>query len=309
MITRSVAQLLAEHVTLDVEGIDRLYLNAYQPRLQTGAGVAAFFKGHRGARVVSTTLMAPMSRAFVGESERFARREEMEVVRFTKGQRKDTVTKDRLKRFNEPEGLLYLGIAQERCSTFRVEKRVSPQTGKTFPWLGRSTVMCNQYYFYLVDQDFGPFFIKFSGYFPYTARICLNGHEYAKRQLDKEGIAYEPLDDGIRSCEAPERLQQILDAFDEAKIEGVAGNGSSASLTPLPRPTVRPVLPITSLSCRPSLPELKCLTARSRGVICLKRSCGRTLIWVVLVKSALSSIVESIVTLQGPSAAASSRKA
>jgi hypothetical protein len=222
MITRSVAQLLAEHVTLDVEGIDRLYLNAYQPRLQTGAGVAAFFKGHRGARVASTTLMAPMSRAFVGEIERFARREEMEVVRFTKGQRKDTVTKDRLKRFNEPEGLLYLGIAQERCSTFRVEKRVSPQTGKTFPWLGRSTVMCNQYYFYLVDQDFGPFFIKFSGYFPYTARICLNGHEYAKRQLDKEGIAYEPLDNGILSCEAPERLQQILDAFDEAKIEGVA---------------------------------------------------------------------------------------
>src|SRR5881398_1739241 len=73
-------------------------------------------KGHRGARVASTTLMAPMSRAFVGESERFARREEMEVVRFTKGQRKETVTKDRLKRFTEPEGLLYLGIAQERCS-------------------------------------------------------------------------------------------------------------------------------------------------------------------------------------------------
>ena len=106
MITRSVAQLLAEHVTLDVEGIDRLYLNAYQPRLQTGAGVVAFFKGHRGARVVSTTLMAPMSRAFVGEIERFARCEEMEVVRFTKGQRKDTVTKDRLKHFNEPEGLV-----------------------------------------------------------------------------------------------------------------------------------------------------------------------------------------------------------
>lgn len=124
MITRSVAQLLEEHVTLDVEGIDRLYLNAYQPRLQTGAGVAAFFKGHRGARVASTTLMAPMSRAFVGEIERFARREEVEVVRFTKGQRKDEVTKERLRGFNEPEGLLYLGIAQERFSSFRVEKEL-----------------------------------------------------------------------------------------------------------------------------------------------------------------------------------------
>ncbi|MFZ1537037.1 MAG: hypothetical protein WAT23_06615 [Chromatiaceae bacterium] len=41
--------------------------------------------------------------------------------------------------------------------------------------------MCNHYYFYLVDEDFGPLFIKFSSYFPYTARVCLNGHEYAKR--------------------------------------------------------------------------------------------------------------------------------
>ncbi len=136
MITRSVAQLLEEHVTLDVEGIDRLYLNAYQPRLQTGAGVAAFFKGHRGARVASTTLMAPMSRAFVGEIQRFARREEVEVVRFTKGQRKDEVTQERLRGFNAPEGLLYLGIAQERFSTFRVEKRFSPPERQSLSLVG-----------------------------------------------------------------------------------------------------------------------------------------------------------------------------
>lgn len=61
----------------------------------------------------------------------------------------------------------------------------------------RSTVLCNQYYFYLVDEDFSPLFIKFSGYFPYTARVCLNGNDYLKRQLEKEGIAYQPLDNGI----------------------------------------------------------------------------------------------------------------
>jgi hypothetical protein len=57
--------------------------------------------------------------------------------------------------------------------------------------------MCNHYYFYVVDEDFGPLFIKFSGYFPYTARACLNGHEYAKCQLRKEGIAFEALDNGM----------------------------------------------------------------------------------------------------------------
>lgn len=81
--------------------------------------------------------------------------------------------------------------------------------------------MCNQYYLYLIDDDVGLFFIKFSSYFPYTVRVCLNGHEYAKRQLEKNGIAYEALDNGVLTCESPQRLQGILDRLDETKIEGV----------------------------------------------------------------------------------------
>jgi hypothetical protein len=78
--------------------------------------------------------------------------------------------------------------------------------------------MCNHYYFYLVDADFGPLFIKFASYFPYTARVCLNGHEYAKRQLAQAGIAFEALDNGVLSCADPARLQGILDDLTETRI-------------------------------------------------------------------------------------------
>ena len=221
MIPQTVEELLEHHVTLDVEGIDRIYLNAYQPMLQTGGGVSAFFKKHRGAKVASTTLMAPMSRAFISEIEKFAKKEGIEIVRFKKGQRKDDITQQRLQQFTRPEGVLYIGKAQEKFSTFRVQKRFCVEKGISFPWLTRSAVLCNQYYFYIVDEDFGPLFIKFSGYFPYTARVCLNGNEYLKRQLKKEGIAYQALDNGILSCENPQRLQQISDELDADKIEAV----------------------------------------------------------------------------------------
>ena len=59
MIGQTVRELLEDQVQLDIEGIDRLYLNAYQPRLQTGGGVVGFFREHRGAVVASTTLMVP----------------------------------------------------------------------------------------------------------------------------------------------------------------------------------------------------------------------------------------------------------
>ena len=217
MIEQTVRELLAEHVTLDIEGIDRLYLNLYQPMLQTGGGVATFFKAHRGAKVASTALMGPMSHAFVKSIKDLAKREGIEILRFTKGQRKDEVTQERLRNFTADEGVLYIGKAQETYASFRVTKRVG-ESGQSFPWLSRGTVLCNHYYFYLVDADFGPFFIKFASYFPYTARVCLNGHEYAKRQLAKEGIAFEALDNGVLSCADPGRLQQILEELDEHKI-------------------------------------------------------------------------------------------
>ncbi len=56
------------------------------------------------------------------------------------------------------------------------------------------------YYFYCYDRDFGPFFFKFWSYFPYPAKLCLNGHEYLKRQLERRGIAFEALDNGLLSC-------------------------------------------------------------------------------------------------------------
>jgi hypothetical protein len=55
----------------------------------------------------------------------------------------------------------------------------------------------NQYYFYLLDRDFGLCFIKFSSYPPFNVRVWLNGHEWAKRQLDHCGVAYEELDNRI----------------------------------------------------------------------------------------------------------------
>src|SRR5262249_29668637 len=74
---------------------------------------------------------------------------------------------------------------------------------------------------YCVDRDFGPFFLKFCSYFPYNAKLCLNGHEYLKRQLAKEGIAFAALDNGILSCADPQRMQQIADGLDAAKIDAL----------------------------------------------------------------------------------------
>jgi hypothetical protein len=166
-IPRSVAEVVREHVTLEVEGIDR--------------------------------------------------KQRIAVVDFKKKERKDDVAAAYRGRFQGTEGILILGKAQEKVTVFRTEKRTDA-TGKKYAWIVKSATPVNQFYFYCLDEDFGPFFLKFSSYFPYNAKLCFNGHEYVKRQLAKEGIAFEALDNGVLSCANPKRLQHICAGLSAAKI-------------------------------------------------------------------------------------------
>ncbi|KIG12381.1 hypothetical protein DB30_01540 [Enhygromyxa salina] len=213
--------MLEEHVTLEVECIDRMYLNLYVPLLQTPRGIAHYFRKDLGYDFASTALMMPMTRRFVSCIERFAEKEVIDLVTFRKKQRKEDLAKAYLRDFKLAEGVLFIGKAQEKNRTPSTRRRHNPQTGKSYPDLYMTTRIVNQYYFYCVDEDFGPFFLKFGSYFPYTGRLCINGHEYVKRQLSKRGIGYEALDNGIAWCEDPKALQLICDSLNAEKIVGL----------------------------------------------------------------------------------------
>jgi hypothetical protein len=220
-VPRTAADVLAGHVTLEVECIDRMYLNVYQPRLQYAAGVVGFFRGHRGATFASSALMDPISKGFVAAIHRFCRDRDVPLVEFVKGQRKDDVAGEHLARFAGAEGVLFVGRAQEKTRVFRTEKRRNPVTGASYPWIVSGTGVVNQFYVYCVDADFGPFFLKFSSYFPYNARLCLNGHEWAKRQAGKAGIGFTALDNGFAACDDPAALQAICRRLSPAKIDAL----------------------------------------------------------------------------------------
>lgn len=220
-VARSVAEVLNEHVTLEIEGIDRMYLNAYVPKLQHEMGVVGFFRGHLGYAFASSALMDPITKRFIAAIEAFVRERRIDLIFFKKGQRKDTIAAGYRARFGSEEGVMFVGKAQEKATVFRTEKRRHPETGRTYPWIVRTTALVNQYYFYCVDRDFGPFFLKFCSYFPYTAKLCINGHEYLKRQLTQDGIAFQALDNGLLSCADPERAQAICDNLSADQIDAL----------------------------------------------------------------------------------------
>ena len=189
-LPRSVAELLRQHVTLVVEGIDRMYLNVYQPQLLTDRGVAAFFRFHRGETFASSALMNPMSKSFIAAVDRFVEQGQIPLITFTKGQDKDAITQQYRSRFRRVEGIVVVGKAQEKTPVFRTEKRRNPETGRAYPWIVRTTAMVNHYYFYGIDEDFGPFFLKFCT--STVSATASDGSSTAARLYEHDGDKTEP---------------------------------------------------------------------------------------------------------------------
>jgi hypothetical protein len=76
------------------------------------------------------------------------------------------------------------------------------------------------FYFYVLDRDFGVGFIKICTYFPYPAKVWVNGHEWAKRQATAAGIGWTPLANGFATCDDPAGLQRICDRFGPGDVQG-----------------------------------------------------------------------------------------
>jgi hypothetical protein len=222
-LPRSVSEVIAEHVTFEVECIDRMYLNVYVPGLQYAAGLVGYVHRQLGLPIASTAPLAKITDRFAAAVHRFAREQQVPWVDFVKGQRKDDVMHEHLAAFEaagRTEGVVFIGRAQEKTVLFRTEKRHNA-AGVAYPWIVKSTGMVNHFYFYCVDEDFGPFFLKFCSYFPYNARLCLNGNHWAQRQAAKAGLDFTPMDNAFAAVDDPAALQAICEQLGPEQIDAL----------------------------------------------------------------------------------------
>ena len=220
--TLTVNDLLDGHVALDVECLDRIYLNGYVPNLQVSGQVSSFMTAHLKQPIPSPAVMEKIGTRFRRAVRDFAEAHQIPVVKFGKGDRKQDVMRPYLQRQIAAglPGVAAIGVAQEYQSVWSAYQRedrgyTGNQVWFTFTKADRR-VTC--YYFYIWDADFGPSFIKVCAYFPYPVKVWLNGHEWAKRQATHAGIGFTELSNGFATCTDPEQLQEICDRLGPGTI-------------------------------------------------------------------------------------------
>ena len=216
----TVNEVLGGHVALDIECLDRVYLNAYVPILQSSGQVVAFMTQYLDLPIPSPALLEKISQRFRRSVASFAEASDIPWVKFGKDDRKADVMGPYLKQAaaGGRSRVAAIGVAQEFQRVWTAYRRDTKTAAPQFTFVKADRrVTC--YYFYLWDADFGPAFIKVCSYFPYPAKIWVNGHEWAKRQAARAGIAFTELSNGFAACEDPAALQEICDRLQPGTVE------------------------------------------------------------------------------------------
>jgi hypothetical protein len=214
----TIASLLRDRVSLQVRSVDRIFLQAYVPRLMTSFQVVRFLLD-RGNPIPSPALLGKIGRAYVAAIDRFAIEYEIPVVRFAKGESKEQIARHYFRAAEREErfGVVLIGVAQERTTAWRGWRRGGRDGHPHFEF-GRQRVFVNHYYFYIRDRDWGPGFIKICAYAPFPIWVYLNGHEWAKRQAQKAGLEYEALDNGFAATEDARALGAICNRLSAREV-------------------------------------------------------------------------------------------
>jgi hypothetical protein len=216
----TISSLLADHVSLRVRSVDRIFLAGYVPGLQCDGQLVRFLLDHVGGNIPSPAILGRIGRGYVEAVDRFALDHEIPVVRFEKRACKEDVARPYLRRAERDgrHGVVLIGVAQEKAYAWRGWRNGGNDEHPHFEF-GRQAIYVNHYYFYIYDRDWGPGFVKTNAYAPYPVWVYLNGHEWAKRQAARQGIDFRALDNGFAACADAAALAAICARLSHADVQ------------------------------------------------------------------------------------------
>jgi hypothetical protein len=236
------ATLLRDHVTLTCRSVDRIFLQAYLPRLQSVGMVCQFLRWQRGFFLPSSAAFGKIADAYVAAVGAFAADNAIPVRHFAKGEKKEEMARPYIEAAAAAgkSAVALIGIAREKAVRWRSWK-AEGQEDAAHPHMewGRQMVFVNHYYFYLRDTEWGPAFWKNSAYAPWPVWLWLNGHEWARRQLVTAAVMFTALDNGFASCQDPVLLQRLCDRLAPGAVTSFFWRWQQRLPSPLTREDLR----------------------------------------------------------------------
>ncbi|MBV9810898.1 MAG: hypothetical protein JO286_27255 [Solirubrobacterales bacterium] len=236
----NINDVLEGHVALEIECVDRLYLNAYVPNLQVGGQAVRFLREHLGYEIPSPALLGKIGNRFRQEVSAFAAERAIPILHLKKPDRSrwDDRKLDHVRPYLERAeregrfGVVAIVACQEYQWVLSARDRAGYGKPASFEYF-KEERRVGMYYFYILDPQFGAGFIRLCTYAPWPGRVWLNGHEWVKRQALREGIAFTALHNGFAGTSDPDGLQVLCDALGPDDLQAFFDRWIAVIPTPL----------------------------------------------------------------------------
>jgi len=260
--------LLRDHVTLRCRSIDRIFLQAYVPRLQAVGDVCTFLRWQRKYPIPSSAAFGKIGDAYVKAVYRFAGVNHIPVVHFKKGEKKEETARPYLEAAAREgkDRVVLIGMAQEKASVWRSWPRKGQEKARHphMDW-GREMAYINHFYFYLWDSEWGAAFWKTNAYAPWPIWLWLNGHEWAKRQLAKAASPMKRwIMDSVAAATPPLCRRSVIGS-DRVRCKAFLGGGGDVCRRRLPTPMSGPDMDTKWHPASSRLPTPVCSTGHQRA--------------------------------------------
>ena len=205
-----------DSIRFEYSCFDRILLNAIIQPLQQPAIIVGFLDRYRRVPAITKAYFRQVSEEYHRWVESLARTRGIQIVEPPKGVRREQWVEPYYQALGGQDGIAVILKSRENARV--AVSYASPSGGNRIELCPR---LVWQYYFYLRDPDFGRLFVRVCPYFPFNARICLNGHEWLARQLEREAVTFHQAGNAFLACSDPARLQRLADGLAPAQI--VAG--------------------------------------------------------------------------------------
>ncbi len=185
---------------------DRILLKGYLP-FPTGRAMEAFFD-HNGMLYKDfKPFVMGMSRKIKEHAQAMAEKHKRPFEPIHPRRRKEDLARKIAERDRIESGLVCVFTCVESCSSFAL------RPGKGKPRLERAPRKCLHLYFYFIDREFGLIHVRLQTWAPFMIQICLNGHSWLARKLDRHGVEYGMIDNAFVSVSDLPRAQRFADAM------------------------------------------------------------------------------------------------
>lgn len=198
-----------EHLQGVYDCVDRIVLLAYNPLLQSPAGLRYWWRILYGDDIaLDTTHIMRFAGRFSRRIRAYAKSNNIQLRTCENGERKHEIAKAFIPKDPAFKGLFCILAARAPAPIYEVKR-----SGEHGIHLEKRQSFVFQYSFHIIDPQWGHITIKISPHPPFNAMIMLNGHEYAERLMRKKAIPFTKEDNCFTAIPDAAGLAGVADTM------------------------------------------------------------------------------------------------